>query len=129
MEGVVMKSMWITFVIFSFMMIGCGPQTRIQKTYVQMDQEYAGEEVVFNSFDEVGRSYIKVAALEVITHKSPNNADRNKMIESLKSKARKVGAEGIVIIDEGRQVSRIRFEGHWTNFYTFFIKGIAIVYE
>jgi len=124
-----MRIKWLVIIAISLIMIGCGPQTRIQKTYIQMDHENAGEVIIFNSFDEVGRSYIKVAALEVTTHKPPNNTERNKMIESLNSKARKVGAEGIVIIDEGRHVSRILFEGRYRDFYTFFIKGIAIVYE
>ena len=124
-----MKSICVIFIILLFMTTGCGPKTRIQKTYINAEQVKTGTVDAFNSFDEVGRSYVKVAELKVSTHKSPNNKGRNKMIESLKSKARKVGAEGIVIIDEGRLVDRVRIESRWTNFYTFFIKGIAIVYE
>lgn len=36
---------------------------------------------------------------------------------------------GLIIINERHLVDRIRFEGSWTNFYTFFINGVAIVYE
>lgn len=129
LEEVVMKSIWITFVILSLIMIGCGPQARIQKTYIQVDKKNTGEVTIFNSFDEVGRSYKKVAELKVNDHHHPDNINRNKMIKSLKSKARKVNAEGFVIIDEGHLVDRVRIEGNWTNFYTSFIKGVAIVYE
>jgi hypothetical protein len=120
---------WITLIAISLIMIGCAVKTRIQETYIQVDQKNTGEVNIFNSFDEVGRSYIKVAALKVTTHQSPNYIDRNKMIESLKSKARKVGAEGIVIIEERSLVERVRIEGSWSNYYTNFIKSIAIVYE
>jgi hypothetical protein len=120
---------WITLIAISLIMIGCAVKTRIQETYIQVDQKNTGEVNIFNSFDEVGRSYIKVAALKVTTHQYPNNIDRNKMIESLKSKARKVGAEGIVIIEERSLVERVRIEGSWSNYYTNFIKSIAIVYE
>ena len=124
-----MRIKWITLFSISLILIGCGPQARIQKTYIQVDKKNTGEVTIFNSFDEVGSSYKKVVELKVKNHRPPDNIDRNKMIESLKSKARKVNAEGIVIIDERHVVDRVRIEGSWTNFYTFFIKGIAIVYE
>ena len=124
-----MKIKWITSFVILLSMIGCGPQARIQKTYIEVDKKNTGEVTIFNSFDEVGRSYKKVAELKVKSHHPPNNMDRNKMIEALKSKARKVGAEGIVIIDKGRLIDRVRIEDSWTDFYTFFIKGVAIVYE
>ena len=124
-----MRIKWITLFAISLIMIGCGPKARIQKTYIQVDKKNTGEMTIFNSFDEVGRPYKKVAELKVDDHHSPDNVNRNKMIESLKSKARKVNAEGFVIIDEGRLVDRVRIEGSWTNFHTFFIKGIAIVYD
>ena len=116
-----MRIKWIVIVALSFIMAGCAQQARIQKN--------TGEVDIFNSFDEVGKSYKKVAELKVKNHRPPNNKNRSKMIKSLKSKARKVGAEGVVIIDEGRLIERIRIEGSWTDFYTFFIKGIGIVYE
>ena len=124
-----MRIKWITLFAISLILIGCGPQARIQKTYIQVDKKNTGEVTIFNSFDEVGSSYKKVVELKVKNHRPPDNIDRNKMIESLKSKARKVNAEGIVIIDERHVVDRVRIEGSWTNFYTFFIKGVAIVYE
>ena len=124
-----MRIKWITLFAISLILIGCGPQARIQKTYIQVDKKNTGEVTIFNSFDEVGSSYKKVVELKVKNHRPPDNIDRNKMIESLKSKARKVNAEGIVIIDESHVVDRVRIEGSWTNFYTFFIKGVAIVYE
>jgi hypothetical protein len=124
-----MRIKWITLFSISLIMIGCGPQAHIQKTYMQVDHKYTGEVTLLNSFDEVGKAYKKVADLKADDHRRPNNIDRNKMIESLKSKARKVNAEGLVIIDEGHLVDRVRTIGSWTNFYTFFIKGVAIVYE
>jgi hypothetical protein len=110
-------------------MVGCAPQARIQKTYIQVDQKITGEVAIFNSFDEVGRSYKKVAELKVTDHRPPNNKNRNRMIESLKSRARKVGAEGIVIIDEGHFSESARLPGMPdSKLYTSSIKGIAIVY-
>ena len=111
-------------------MIGCAPKTQIQKIHIQVDHQNTGEVDIFNSFDEVGRSYKKVAELKVKDHRPPNNKSRSKMIESLKSKAHKVGAEGIVIIDEGHFVENARLPGvPDSKLYTSFIKGIAIVYE
>jgi uncharacterized protein YbjQ (UPF0145 family) len=123
-----MRTKWIVLVAISFIMVGCAPQARIQKTYIQVDQKITGEVAIFNSFDAVGRSYIKVAVLKVTDHRPSNNKNRNKMIESLKSKARKVGAEGIVIIDEGHFAERVRMAGSTDKLYTSIIKGIAIVY-
>jgi hypothetical protein len=110
-------------------MIGCGPRAHIKKTYIQVDKKYTGEVTIFNSFDEINKSYQKVAELQINDHRPPDNIDRNKMIESLKSTVRKLNAEGLVIINEGRIVDRVRIESSWTNFYTSFIKGVAIVYE
>ena len=117
--------MWIkriVLVALSVFMIGCAPQAGIQKNTGEMD--------LFYSFDEVGRSYKKVAELKVTDHRPPNNKIRSKMIESLKSKAHKAGAEGIVIIDEGHFVESARLPGMPdSKLDTSFIKGIAIVYE
>jgi len=124
-----MRIKWIALFAISLIMIGCGPKARIQKTYIQVDKKNTGEVTIFNSFDEVGRSYKKVAELKVSDHHSPDNINRNKMIESLKSKARKVNAQGIVIVDEGHLVDRVKVEAHYQDFYTFFIKSVAIVYE
>jgi hypothetical protein len=110
-------------------MIGCGPQARIQKTYIQVNKKNTGEVTIFNSFDEIGRPYKKLAELKVKDHHSPNNTDKNKMMEALKSKSRKIGAEGIVIIDKGHLIDRVRLEGSWTVLHTFYIKGVAFVYE
>ena len=117
-----MRIKWIVLVAISFIMVGCAPQARIQKN--------TGEVDIFNSFDEVGRSYKKIAELKVKDHRPPNNKSRSKMIESLKSKAHKVGADGIVIIDEGHFVENARLPGvPDSKLYTSFIKGVAIVYE
>ena len=124
-----MRIKWIILFAISLIMIGCGPQAHIKKTYIQVDKKFTGEVTIFNSFDEINRSYKKVAELQINDHRPPDNIDRNKMIESLKSKVRKVNAEGLVIINEGHLVDRVRIERNWTNFYTFFIKGVAIIYE
>lgn len=117
-----MRIKWIVLVVISFILVGCAPQARIQKDTVEMD--------IFNSFDEIGRSYKKVAELKVTDHRPPSNKTRSKMIESLKSKAHKVGAEGIVIIDEGHFVESSGLPGlPDSKLDTSFIKGIAIVYE
>ena len=120
---------WIAIISISLILSGCGPQVRIQKTHIRVDQKKTGEVTIFNSFDEVGKPYKKVAELKVNDHRLPKNVERNKMIEALKSKARKLNADSVVIIDEKHIVDRIRLEGSWTNFYTFFIKAVAIVYE
>lgn len=124
-----MRIKWIILFAISLILIGCEPKARIQKTYIQVDKKNTGEVTIFNSFDEVGRSYKKVAELKVNDHQSSDNINRNKMIESLKSKARKLNAEGLVIIDEGHAVDRVKIEAHYEDFHTFFIKGVAIVYE
>ena len=117
-----MRIKWIILVAILFIMIGCAPQAHIQKS--------TGEVDIFNSFDEVKRSYKKVAELKVTDHRPPNNKIRSKMIESLKSKAHKVGAEGIVIIDEGHFTESAGLPGMSdSKLDTSFIKGIAIVYE
>ena len=57
-EEVVMKSICVIFIILLFMTTGCGPKTRIQKTYINAEQVKTGAVDAFNSFDEVGRSYV-----------------------------------------------------------------------
>jgi hypothetical protein len=53
------------------------------------------------------------------------------MVESLKTAARKLGAEGIVIIKEGDSVTTdsLPASGGKTAVHHIFIKGIAIAYE
>jgi hypothetical protein len=118
-----MRIKWIVIVAMFFIMAGCAPQAHIQKNTGDVD--------IFNSFDEVGKSYQKVAELKVKNHRPPNSKNRTKMIESLKSKARKVGAEGVVIIDEGHFVEKsVGLPGlPDSKLHTSFIKGIGIVYE
>ncbi len=53
-----MKSICVIFIILLFMTTGCGPKTRIQKTYINAEQVKTGAVDAFNSFDEVGRSYV-----------------------------------------------------------------------
>ena len=53
------------------------------------------------------------------------------MIEALKIKASKLGADSIVIIDEGNSVTQIPnpFGGDGTiDFFDIYIRGVAIVY-
>ena len=54
------------------------------------------------------------------------------MIESLKTKARKLGADGIVIVEEGESIDRFPHPfgggGGTMVFYGIFIKCTAIVY-
>jgi hypothetical protein len=126
-----MKRLWILFTMLSFMFIGCGPSARIQKTYIQMDQQKTGPIEVFNSFDEVGRPYKKVAELEVVDEREPDKI-RDRMIESLKTKARKMGADCIVIVEEGTDISTTPNPfggGGVITFYGFFIKCTAITFE
>ena len=117
-----MRIKWIVLVAISFIMVACTPQASVQK--------YSGQVDIFNSFDEVGKSYKKVAELKVTDHRPPNDKIRNKMIESLKSKAQKVGAEGVVITEEGHFLESANLPGMPdSKLDTIFIKGIAIVYE
>ena len=60
-----MKIRWITLIAISLIMVGCAPKTQIQKIHIQMDHQNPGKVDIFNSFDEVGRSYKKVAELKV----------------------------------------------------------------
>ena len=126
-----MKSIWIAFVILMFMMIGCGPQTRIQKTYIHVEQAKTGAVDVFSSFDEVGRSYKKVAELKVIEQRPPDKKTTDAMIESLKTKTRKLGADGIVIVNEGNYIEKVNAGpdgGGVQIFYNHYIICTAIVY-
>ena len=95
-----MRIKWITLIAISFIMVGCAPKTQIQKIYMQVDHQNPGEVDIFNSFDELGRSFKKVADLKVTDNCRLNNKNRNRMIESLKSTTRELGAEGIVIIKD-----------------------------
>lgn len=124
-----MKFKWVAIITITLTVIGCGTKARIQETYVQMDQRYTGEVTTFKSFDEVGRSYQKVAALEITSFQHPDKLDKNKMMASLKSKAGEVGAQGVVVIDEGYTVERIKIEAGLSTFYTNYIKCVAIAYE
>lgn len=127
-----MKRMWIAFALLSFMILGCGPSAHIKKTYIQVNQQKTGPIEVFNSFDEVGTPYKKVAELKVVDQREPSKKIRGGMIESLKIKARKLGADCIVIVEEGTSISTtpnpFGGEGEFT-FYGFFIKCTAIVFE
>ena len=126
-----MKIKWITLIAISLIMIGCAPKTQIQKIHIQVDHQNTGEVDIFNSFDEVGVSYKKLAELMVTDTRPLNNKSRNRMIESLKSTARELGAEGIVLIKEGESVTveSIPAGGGPTNVYLSFMNGIALEYE
>jgi hypothetical protein len=127
---VVMRIGLIVLIVILFLFIGCGPITTIQKTYLRVDQTKTGEVDIFSSLDEIERPFKKVAELKVTDQRPPHIRDRNQMIESLKAKAHKLGADGIVIIEERDSVTRIPAPagGGWTNHYSMFIKGLAIVY-
>ena len=60
-----------------------------------------------------------------------NNKNRNRLIESLKSMARKLGAEGIVIIKEGEWVTTesVPAGGGTTKVFHISINAIALEYE
>ena len=100
-----MRIKWIALIAISLIMIGCPPKTQIQKIRIRVDHQNSGEVDIFNSFDEVGVSYKKLAELMVTDTRPLNSKNRNRMIESLKSTARELGAEGIVIIKEGEWVA------------------------
>ena len=126
-----MRIKWIILIAILLIMIGCAPKTQIQKIHIQVDHQNTGEVDIFNSFDEVRVSYKKLAELMVTDTRPLNNKTRNRMIESLKSTAREMGAEGIVIIEEGESVTveSIPAGGGPTNVYHSFMNGIALEYE
>ena len=126
-----MRIKWIALIAISLIMIGCPPKTEIQKIHIRVDHQNSGEVDIFNSFDEVGVSYKKLAELMVTDTRPLNNKSRNRMIESLKSTARKLGAEGIVLIKEGESVTveSVPASGGTTNVYYSFMNGIALEYE
>ena len=126
-----MRIKWIALIAISLIMIGCTPKTQIQKTHIQVDHQNTGEVDIFNSFDEVGVSYKKLADLSVTDTRPLNNKSRKRMIESLKSKARELGAEGIVLIKEGESVTEesLPASGGTTNVYHSFMNGIALEYD
>ena len=126
-----MRIKWIALIAISLIMIGCTPKTQIQKTHIQVDHQNTGEVDIFNSFDEVGVSYKKLADLSVTDTRPLNNKSRKRMIESLKSKARELGAEGIVLIKEGESVTveSLPASGGTTNVYHSFMNGIALEYD
>jgi hypothetical protein len=125
-----MKIKWSALIAISLIMMGCAPKTQIQKIHLRVDHQNTGEVDIFNSFDEVGISYKKVAELKVSDTRPLNNKNRNRMIESLKSVARELGAEGIVIIEEKETftMENIPAGGGSTKVYNIFIKGIALDY-
>jgi len=126
-----MRIKWIAVITISLIMIGCTPKTQIQKIHIQVDHQNTGEVDIFNSFDEVGVSYKKLAELMVTDTRPLNDKSRNRMIESLKSRARELGAEGIVLIKEGESVTveSMPAGGGPTNVYHSFMNGIALEYE
>jgi len=126
-----MRINWVALIAISLVMIGCAPKTQIQKINIQVDHQNKGEVDIFKSFDEVGISYKKLAELIVTDTRPLNDKSRNRMIESLKSTARKLGAEGIVIIKEGESVTveSMPAGGGPTNVYHSFMNGIALDYE
>ena len=127
-----MKRMWIAAVLLSFMILGCGPSAHIQKGYIQIDQQKTGPIEVFTSFDDVGKPHKKVAELKVADQREPSKKVRDRMIESLKAKAGKLGADCIVIVEEGTSISTTPnpFGGEGViTFYGYFIKSTAIVFE
>jgi len=72
-----MRIKWITFIAISLIMIGCVPQTQIQKIHIRVDQQNTGEVDIFTSFDEIGRSHKKVAELKVTDKRPLNEKNRN----------------------------------------------------
>lgn len=126
-----MRIIWIILIVLSFIVIGCGPSVQVKKTYVQVNQQTTGPVDIFSSFDAVGKSYKNVAELEVNDKRNSKNRNRNQMIESLKTKTSKVGADGIVITEEGESV--IKHPDPFGDKVTIdqdciFIKGMAIKY-
>jgi hypothetical protein len=126
-----MRIQWIAFIAILSTLIGCVPPTRIQNIHIQMDQPYTGEVGIFNSFDEIGKSYEEVADLYVSDYRPLNNKNRNRLIDSLKSAARDLGAEGIVIIKEGESVRTVSAaaSGGPSKEYKIFINSVAVVYR
>jgi len=126
-----MRIKWIILVTISIIMIGCLTPVRTEKTYIRVNQQKTGPVDVFGSFDEVGTSYKKLAELKINNQRPPNKNIRDKMIQSLKTKARKLGADGIVIVEEGKSIDTIPDPlggGGTIDLYFIFIKCTAIVY-
>lgn len=126
-----MRTKLIVLIAISLLMIGCAPPTQIQKIHIRLDQQNTGDVDVFNSFDEVGRSYKKVAEIESTDSRPLNTKNRNRLIESLKSMAGELGAQGIVIVKEGESVTTMSMPagGGPTDVYSIFMDAVAIVYE
>jgi hypothetical protein len=72
-----------------------------------------------------------VAELQVFDNRPLNEKNKNRMTDSLKSVAQRLGAQGIVILKEQETVTveSLPASGGATNVYKSFIIGLAVVYE
>ena len=125
------RALWIVLVAILIIMVGCLTPVRTEKTYIHVNQQKKGPVDVFSSFGEVGTSYKKLAELKIANQCPPNKNIRDKMIESLKTKARKLGADGIVIVEEGKTIDRIPYPlggSEKMDLCFVFIKCTVIVY-
>jgi hypothetical protein len=91
-----------------FLLVGCGPDIRVQEVDPEYRPPNSGQLDVYNSAQEVKRPYKTIKILQAVDDRVGRNQDEEELKNKIFAKAKEFGADGLIITKTGTQPLRQR---------------------
>ena len=93
-------------VLLAAWLLACAPRPGVELVDSVQRPPNTGKLDIYESREAVGRPYQTIARLDVTDQKNPGNK-KARYLESLVEQARKIGAEGLIILEYRQSVRRV----------------------
>jgi hypothetical protein len=111
------------------LLLGCGPNIYVKDVDTESRPPNTGELDIYNSAEEVKRSYKTIKIIRVEDDRVAARQDEEQMKRDTFAKAKEMGADGLIIIKRGTRNYRVRDGmGGSVPYSAKFIEFEAIIY-
>lgn len=91
-----------------FLLVGCGPDIRVQEVDPEYRPPNSGQLDVYNSAQEVKRPYKTIKIIQAIDDRLSRNQDEEEVKRKIFAKSKEFGADGVIITKTGTRPRRQR---------------------
>ena len=111
------------------LLFGCGPDINVKDVDTESRPPNTGKLDVYNSAEEVKRSYKTIKTIRVEDNRVAARQDEEQMKRETFAKAKEMGADGLIIMKKGTRNYRVRDGmGGSVPYSAKFIEFEAIIY-
>jgi hypothetical protein len=121
------KLIWLLFFI-TLTQVGCAPKVLVTKFALLPSLHKTGNIDVYTSHESIKKPYKEIALITV--DDEGYGRSESELLEKLISKAKEIGADGVIILSQDKQSEGgVFIDGFFLSLSSRIVRGTAIVYE